>query len=50
MKKKLIGALTLALAGTMALGLAACGGGGSEVHDDILNGGFEQGFTGWTKS
>ncbi len=52
MKKKLIGALTLALAGTLTLGLAACGGDGEtpEVHDDILNGGFEQGFTGWTKS
>ncbi len=50
MKKKLIGALTLALAGTMALGLAACGGEKTEVHDDIVNGGFEQGFTGWTKS
>ncbi len=50
MKKKLIGALTLALAGTMALGLAACKKDKTEVHDDILNGGFEQGFTGWTKS
>ncbi len=48
--KKLIGALTVALAGTLALGLAACGGGKTEVHDDILNGGFENGFKGWTKS
>ncbi len=50
MKKKLITALSLALMGTFTLGLAACGG-DAEVHDDILNGGFETGdLTGWTKS
>ncbi len=50
MKKKLIRALTIALAGTMALGLAACGGDKTKVNDDIVNGGFEQGLKGWTKT
>ena len=50
MKRKLIGALTLALAGTLTLGLAACGGNGASVHDDIQNGGFENGLSGWTKT
>ncbi len=50
-KRKVITALAVALCGSVALGaLCACGGETSDVHDDIYNGGFEQGFKGWTKS